>query len=463
VKRLACIILIITILVSGLAFVRTGVHAATVGGNITTNTEWTTNDSPVILNGSIRLTANATLIIDPGVTVNFGNSYYSIDIGGTLVAIGTPDNPITFTIPDNQTNGRSIFFEPSSPGWSDATNSGSIIQYANFNKIYVYTSSSLKIDNCNFNFAVPQSPIIISGGSPTISNNKIVFTGQDPSHYCYGISVQSGTPTITNNEFDGNGQLTGINAQSSNPFTISNNIFSKCWIGVKAPTTVVLTVQGNQFLGCNDGLDINEVARLTISGNLIDSCIRYGINGGGVIESNTITNNQIGIHNPSTGSVINDNNIVGNIGNSVTTGAASVDAQNNWWGISDAWTINQTIYDFYDDSSLGKINFVPFLNGPDPSAPAIPISTPTITPIPTAKPVQTTVQPTVEPTIQPPTLEPTPTQKSEPILNDTSDLLNLNLFTGIVVTLLALVWIVVILGYVAKSGISKYKAKNKSS
>ena len=160
--------------------------------------------------------------------------------------------------------GGSIFFEPPSPGWSDAINSGSIIQYANFNKIYIYTSSSLKIDNCNFNFPMPQSPIFISGGSPLISNNKIVFTGQDPNHYCYGISVQSGTPTITNNEFDGNGQLTGINAQSSSSFTISNNIFSKCWIGVKVPTTVVLMVQGNQFLGCNEGLDINEVARLTI-------------------------------------------------------------------------------------------------------------------------------------------------------------------------------------------------------
>lgn len=157
--------------------------------------------------------------------------------------------------------------------------------------------------------------------------------------------------------------------------------------------------------------------------------------------------------------MINDNNIVGNTGNSVTTSAASVDAQNNWWGISDTWTINQTIYDFYDDSSLGKVNFVPFLNGPDPSAPAIPISTPTITPIPTAKPVQITVQPTVAPTIQPPTLEPTPTQKSEPILNDTSDLLNLNLFTSIVVTLLALVWIVVILGYVAKAAFQNTKQK----
>ncbi len=129
----------------------------------------------------------------------------------------------------------------------------------------------------------------ISGGTPIISNNKIVFTGQDSGHYSYGINVNSGaTPVISNNAFDGNGQLTGINLQiytptgmSSPSFTISNNLFSNCWLGIKAETAATVTVQGNSFLGCRDGLDINVAASLTIRNNLIDGCSRYGINGGG--------------------------------------------------------------------------------------------------------------------------------------------------------------------------------------
>ena len=113
-KRLACIILILTILISGLAFVRISVHATTVSGNITTNTEWTINDSPIVLNSTVRVYPNATLTIDPGVTVSFA-AYSSMYISGILTAIGRPDSLITFTCPDSQTIGASIFFDSVKP------------------------------------------------------------------------------------------------------------------------------------------------------------------------------------------------------------------------------------------------------------------------------------------------------------------------------------------------------------
>ena len=119
-KRLACLILIITILISSLAFVRIDVHATTVGGTIATNTEWTINDSPIVFNGSVTVAANATLTIDSGVTVNFG-AYSSLTVAGTLTAIGTPDNPITFTIPENRTVGVHIFLQNFGSGNSTHT------------------------------------------------------------------------------------------------------------------------------------------------------------------------------------------------------------------------------------------------------------------------------------------------------------------------------------------------------
>jgi len=124
-------------------------------------------------------------------------------------------------------------------------------------------------------------------------------------------------------------------------------------------------------LGGNDGLDILSGASLTITGNLIDSNSRFGISGDGYIDSNTITNNKVGIHNPPSG-IISNNNIVENTLNSIDATTADVNAQNNWWGITDTQTINQTIYDSKVDSTLGTIIFVPFLTQPSSKAPSIP-------------------------------------------------------------------------------------------
>ncbi len=460
-KRLACIILIVTILVSGLAFVKTA-YVTQVSGTLTADTHWTIMDSPVIFNGTVTVGTNVTLTIDPGVTVNLG--IYSLQVSGTLIAVGDAADKILFTVRENlsQYISEPIFFSSTSPGWSQDTNTGSIIQNAILNKVSVQiNNASPKIDDCYFNFTSSQSPISISGGSPIISNNDFVYNGQDSSHYVNSINVYMGTPVISNNEFDGNGYLTGIVSTSPSSVTISNNIFSNCWSGIKAQTGSVLTVEGNTFTKCNDGLDVADGASITIKNNLIDSNSRYGINGGGYIDSNTITNNQVGIHNPFSGSIINNNNILGNSKNSITAADASVNAENNWWGTTDTQTINQTIYDAKIDHDLGTITFVPFLNSPNPMAPAIPPSTPTLTPIPTPIPIPT-IEPTPIPTIQPTTTTPEPAPPSEKsIITQDSTLLNLNLITTAVVNLLILVWVIVILGYAVKGGISKYKARNK--
>ena len=209
---------------------------------------------------------------------------------------------------------------------------------------------------------------------------------------------------------------------------------------------------GNSFLGGTDGIEVGSSATITISDNLIDSNSRYGIDGGGYINSNTITNNKIGIHNPMIGS-INDNNIVGNTEYSITTSTANIDASNNWWGTTDAPTINQTIYDGKVDPSLGNVTFEPYLLAPNTSAPAIPNNTPIITPVPTQVP---------SPTLTPPPATPTPTlyENSQSFLYQVGAAINLNTIVIFTAIGLLLVWVVVILGYTAKSGIHKYRNKS---
>jgi hypothetical protein len=508
-KRLVCIILIVTILVSGLVFVRT-THATSVGGTLNDNTHWTLMDSPVTFNQTVIVASNATLTIDPGVTVNMG--MYSLTVYGTLMAEGTSGNQIIFSSGVSYTD--FITFNTNYlTNSSLAAVSASIIQNAVLNDIALqFYSESPTLDSCTINLgALYYSPsaITINEGSPTISNNVISYTAQSenqninlisvtggtslitnntlqgnyPGSASNDIMVYSGNPTITsntfsavytssndngitvnsgatpqisNNQFNGNGYLTAIVASkiiygySSNgptAFTISNNVFSRCNVGVKAESGNGLMVVGNSFLGGTDGVDVASSATITISDNLIDSNSRYGIDGSGYINSNTITNNKIGIHNPL-GFSINDNNIVGNTEYSITTSTTNVDASNNWWGTTDAPTINQTIYDGKVDPSLGNATFVPYLLAPNTSAPAIPNTTPIITPIPTQVP---------PPTITPPpaTPIPTPYQYSQSFIYQIGTVINLNTIATLTAIALILVWVIVILGYTAKSGIKK--------
>ena len=66
---------------------------------------------------------------------------------------------------------------------------------------------------------------------------------------------------------------------------------------------------------------------------------------------------------------ITNNNIEDNLQYSLRLGSTNISATNNWWGATHTQAINQTIYDFKNDFNLGIVNFVPFLNEPNPQAP----------------------------------------------------------------------------------------------
>lgn len=457
-KRFACMILVMIVLLSWVSIPKLA-YATTVSGSITTDTHWKLSDSPIYFSQTVVINAGVTLTIDPGVTVNF--QAHTLEIRGTIVAVGTQDQRITFSFGENISGPISspIFFSPTSAIWNDSANSGCIIQNADFNQVHLYIDSSPKIDSNHFTFSTVLSAISITG-SPVITNNRILFTGQDSGHYSNGINVNWGSPVISKNEFEGNGDLVGINIFSQSPTTLLDNSFQNCWSGIKVRGDSIVNIEGNSFVKGKNGIDIGELVSVTLRHNLIDGNSGHGINGGGLIESNTITNNNIGIHNPKAGSAINNNNIVGNTANSVTATVGNVNAQNNWWGTTDIPTIEQTIYDKHEDPTLGEIIFIPIRNTPNPLAPAIPATTPKTTPIPTVNPTQAPIQPTPTPTTLP-TFTPTftPREQKETILKDSSYLLNLDLLTNGVISVLILVWAVVILGYSIKAGVSRYKTK----
>lgn len=434
-RRLAFTLLTALIVLSGLT-ITSNVHASTlISGTLTLDTTWTKESSPYEFSGTVKVANGATLTIEPGAVVNFGN--HRLEINGTLTAKGDSAEKIVFNS-DPQFGGE-ITFTQHSTSWSEQTGQGCIVENTVFNSIILFIRGSPLINNCDIN-----NTILVSGSSPKITNCNINLNGT-------GINVISGGLTLNDNIIKGNGFSMGI--FGSGTVVISKNIISHFDRGIKAYSGT-FQITENKITQCRNGIEVSVDTTAIIQRNLIDNNTENGIIcGRPIIESNTITNNGVGINNPVAEAVIRNNNILGNLVNSITATTSDVDASYNYWGTTDLEAINKTIYDKKVDNALGTITFTPILNASSSSAPAIPETV--NTPIATLPPTDTS-PPSVQPT---PTYMPMPTR--DPNVQRTgrdqaAPWYSLNMLVLAVAVPLIVAWIIVILGYSLKAKINRF-------
>ncbi len=322
---------LVAILISGIAFAGalqfgTAQNGTNVTGKISSDTTWTPANSPYTLTGPVAVNTGVTLTIEAGAVIYFGNGN-NIEVNGTLVAIGTNANNIQFT------NGT-ITFTPVSTGWNELANSGSIIQYADFEGCQVSVQSPVKIDHDTFGGGRPNYDVDASCG--VISNNTM--TGfYDSGIYC------SGNASVLDNTIIG-GNTGGISISLGSPLIQGNLVTNN--LGEDSGQN-----GGGIYIGSTAAAPIIENNALT--DNVIGIAIGFQ-EGAGTVEPNIFNNN---IYNNQ-----QYNFELNGIGYNVS-------AINNWWGTTDTQAINQTIYDFKDNSNLGNVSFVPFLDSPNTQAP----------------------------------------------------------------------------------------------
>jgi len=320
-------------------------------------------ESPVIsyntISGEFQVAYRAGSALISHNTIN--NGITVADSGLTTVSYNTISGEVRITgspavISHNTINGKVVVSGSESSG-SSATISDNTITGA---EIGVSLSGGL-----------------VSDSAAIISNNKI--TARD-----IGINL---SPSMTSSFYGGRSNATIIGNTISGCETAGIMIGDDQTQGGHTPHSNIARIEKNTISNNYYGVKSSYEAQVSIEGNLISNNY-YGVWDCTRVQNNTISGNSYGVLMVQSFSY---NNIQDSSEYSVHLGSSDlgfftpgdVDATHNWWGTTDQSLIKASIYDFDRDFTLGKVNFVPFLAGPNPQAtPDTFVSTPVDFPSP---------------------------------------------------------------------------------
>tara|TARA_Y100000589_G_scaffold172712_1_gene163962 strand:- start:1269 stop:3149 length:1881 start_codon:yes stop_codon:yes gene_type:complete len=216
-----------------------------VSGLINSDTNWSFANSPYLVTGNVLINTGVTLTIEPGVVVKMG-SQVTIQNKGRFIAIGEPDNRITFTsnavspLPGDWT--MIEFTNETVDAMFDNSGeyiSGSIIQYADvlyggFGTSFNYNSegaimidaAAVFIDNVSIKHSVSQSIYLKNGTKNnryTKISNSIMSDGGRSGIRCqyYGMGMVVDSCSFMNLP---NGRA--IYSNDGDSIIITNNFFT---------------------------------------------------------------------------------------------------------------------------------------------------------------------------------------------------------------------------------------------
>jgi parallel beta-helix repeat protein len=305
-------------------------------GNVSGN--WELNGSPYLIEGEITIPDGETLTIEPGITVEF-QGFYSLYVQGRLLALGTEQDSICFTVAD--TSG--FFMADTTCGAWDGihfietptTNDSSKIiysilefskapieQYSNWNggAIYIYDYSKVLVSHCLITNNRAQSGggiCIMENSNPIIDSNTISFNITTGIHsHGSGICIRDySNPIISNNSIHDNimkGQINyggGLHiSEHSEPIVVNNiirNNSKTCGYGAGSGLSIYNSdpiissnrIEFNSGASEGGGLFIWYNAEPTLFNNIISNntsgygaAISYS-SAKPILINNTITNN----------------------------------------------------------------------------------------------------------------------------------------------------------------------------
>jgi hypothetical protein len=317
------------------------VNATYVEGKITQDTDWTLVDSPFIVSNNIIVNPAATLTIEPGVQVKFGENF-SITVNGRIVADGTDDRVTRFT--------------------SDRQNASA----GDWGTILISGTQQSSITHCAIEYGT--NGIALESGSLNLQNNTVRFNSN-------GITVNGGSIIIENNEITNN-TMSGITMAGDCQVTVQNNVISSNGDGIVLTgelTGNINITQNNILLNGQSGisLDADAYYNTAILQNNV-STNTYGFhvttNASTYITRNYISNNTNGIfYEDGTGHEAHFNDIYNNDAGMNVSPTASVNATYNYWG-DETGPFHNSLNPYGKGNSVGgdgvNLDFIFFLSAP---------------------------------------------------------------------------------------------------
>ena len=351
-----------------------------VSGIISTNTTWDTDGSPYIVTATVLVSPGVTLGIAPDVTVKFyANTKLQVD--GTIIARGNANQRILFT---------SNASTPNPGDWDGISFTNNSVD-ASYDGSGNYTSGCI-LEYCIIEYAGPginilqSSPCIdhnvirhnytadsYTAGGLNISNSDFIYIRNNIfiSNRCYAYSGTGGgitmrfcvNPFVYHNTFvENNGEAYNgggassagglyINNAGVGPYFIRYNTFYRNWSKGKTGTSYPHQIGG--------AITAENMGNRSLT-----------------IEYNTIVENDaLTAENPAGIVLYNSDVKYNNIYNNTPYDMAahmgysydlddSINAVHNWWGTTNETLIEEKIYDFYDNLTLGRVFYKPYLMAP---------------------------------------------------------------------------------------------------
>jgi len=250
--------------------------ATTVVGSV--SGQWTTNNSPYLIGDVVEVASASDLVIDPGVTVILGPGA-SLEIRGSLTAIGSSDAPIRFrgATPEDYWNRVLVYYNsrPSTFAFCRFTDASTALY------LYNYATSSqmaTEVRNCEFD---------------NCSEAGIRGYSRGYATWC-GMTICVYNPQL-------------------NP-VIANNRFTRCGNGV------IMAVGGGRVSNGTGGYAygrgraypaVHNNLFVDISGNAFESRLEtYGTTSGGAFANNTVFGAQRGVLVNDPFNLVSYNNIL---------------------------------------------------------------------------------------------------------------------------------------------------------
>jgi predicted outer membrane repeat protein len=223
---------------------------------------WTRDNSPYNVIAEVQVPAGSTLVIEPGVVVNFKGHYkFVVDSLAVLLAVGTESDSIYFTAEDSST------------GWHGVR------------LLYADSNSQIAFSRLERGKATGESPDDLGGAvfcyysGPTIRNSVINSNSSNCNGggiCCYYSSVTISGNTISDNSATDHGG--GIYCFNCTPITITNSVIEE------------------NIAGRGGGIQCNVCDDVSITNNLV-SVNRSTWSGAGIrlqrVPTGTIKNNTI--------------------------------------------------------------------------------------------------------------------------------------------------------------------------